>query len=838
MCKNDWCLYRFKFMHVILLMHCFVLCAYSQPHYTIDISNQDYKLNTGFVKTGTNTSPSGEVLSYNNLYLTKNGKPWFPIMGEMHYSQNDEQDWEDIILKMKAGGVEVVGVYIFWIHHEETEGVLDWNGNNNLHKFLSLCKKHDMYVWLRPGPWIHAEARNGGFPDWLQQRKDIRPRTNDSLYLRYSKKWFADVAKQCEGYWYKQNGTIIGVQLENEMEFKHDAAYQHMKALKQLAIEVGMDVPYYSAFAQGPDTQDEFLYTLGGYPDSPWGQHTNKLFKAVFFIKPLEADSDIGSDLFGKVDTKVRNTYPKLSAELGSGMQKTYHRRVDVSAKDIGATSFTRVASGLNGMGYFMYTGGHNPIGKTTTTESRVTGYPNDMPYINYDFQAPIGDMAIIRDSYNELRLMNMFIKDFGDQLATQKAFFPKQRVVTFFSYDTVQASVRVHNNSGFIFLDNYQRFVDMPAAKNVQLHLLNNGQQVNVPELPITFNANSYAIWPYNLNINGAVLKYATAQPLCILKNTDKDTYVFFSDGDAEFVFDNNNISSYHTINCKGSKDDKTIRINTTKNILASFDMLGNGKTTTVVLLNRGMALESSKIKYKGKEILVWSKDNIICDGNKLTVEHISEDPATNLWVHPKINLTTTSKDFIVMGTKVSVPFTGYHIVANQKAKASVRITEDAVLGSNTGAAKDAARYGDSILQYYASSKKYNKLQPGPLYQVAFHNLPGQGLYNLRMSAPTNALVKDWIANINYSGDVMALYKNDSLLYDQFNYNNLCLYKLSAAKLKQDERLKLQILPIKKEYDVYVEDSMKESKAGEWTKAKLESIKLKPVYRFELSLQ
>src|ERR1700755_1657177 len=78
--------------------------AYAQSEYTIDITHQQYSLKTGFLKMGTNTSPSGEALSYSNLYLIRNGKPWFPVMGEMHFSRCAEKDWEESIVKMKAAG--------------------------------------------------------------------------------------------------------------------------------------------------------------------------------------------------------------------------------------------------------------------------------------------------------------------------------------------------------------------------------------------------------------------------------------------------------------------------------------------------------------------------------------------------------------------------------------------------------------------------------------------------------------------------------------------------------------------------------------------------------------
>jgi hypothetical protein len=40
-------------------------------------------------------------------------------MGEFHYSRYPESEWESEILKMKAGGVQIVSTYVIWIHHEE-----------------------------------------------------------------------------------------------------------------------------------------------------------------------------------------------------------------------------------------------------------------------------------------------------------------------------------------------------------------------------------------------------------------------------------------------------------------------------------------------------------------------------------------------------------------------------------------------------------------------------------------------------------------------------------------------------------------------------------------------
>ena len=46
--------------------------------------------------------------TYNRQCLMKDGEPWLPVMGEMHYSRYREELWEESLRKMKAGGVAVV----------------------------------------------------------------------------------------------------------------------------------------------------------------------------------------------------------------------------------------------------------------------------------------------------------------------------------------------------------------------------------------------------------------------------------------------------------------------------------------------------------------------------------------------------------------------------------------------------------------------------------------------------------------------------------------------------------------------------------------------------------
>ena len=140
----------------------------------IDASQPVTAPETGFLHLG-GKSATGHDLEINSRYLTMDGKPFLAVMGEFHFSRYPQQEWDDEILKMKAGGINIIATYIFWIHHEEIEGQWDWSGQRNLRHFVELCAKHGMYVYIRIGPWDHGEVRNGGLPDWLLRTRTSAP---------------------------------------------------------------------------------------------------------------------------------------------------------------------------------------------------------------------------------------------------------------------------------------------------------------------------------------------------------------------------------------------------------------------------------------------------------------------------------------------------------------------------------------------------------------------------------------------------------------------------------------------------------------------------------------
>ena len=302
----------------------------------------------------------GNLYQADGVSLLINGKRVIPVMGELHFSRMEPEGWKEAILKMRAGGINILATYVFWNHHEEKEGEWDFTGCRDLRRFLLTCQELDMKVWLRIGPWSHGEARHGGFPDYVQYAEDFETRTDDPRYLELVKIFYEKIAEQAEGMMCKDGGPIIGIQLENEYGHCGGPADKeeqagHLKTLYGLARQAGMITPYYTATAWGGAcTIDETLQVLSGYVDAPWDASTEELpAMENFLFIPYRDDTNTGSDFHKQEGPSgtIRDDYPYLTAELGGGLQSTSHRRLHPTGEDNAAHIVSVLGSGASLIG-------------------------------------------------------------------------------------------------------------------------------------------------------------------------------------------------------------------------------------------------------------------------------------------------------------------------------------------------------------------------------------------------------------------------------------------------------------------------------------------------------
>ena len=115
---------------------------------------------------------------------------------------------------VKSMGFNSLSVYIMWNYHEVKRGVFDYETENkNLTLFLELAKKLDLYVLIRPGPYVCAEWDFGGLPARFLVDPNLTIRSNTPIYLAETKVYFASLVPLLKPYLSSNGGPIVLLQI-------------------------------------------------------------------------------------------------------------------------------------------------------------------------------------------------------------------------------------------------------------------------------------------------------------------------------------------------------------------------------------------------------------------------------------------------------------------------------------------------------------------------------------------------------------------------------------------------------------------------------------------------
>lgn len=636
--------------------------------FSIDVRNAKTEAPKLLPKLGCE-NPTGDKIQVNQDYIVRNGVPVIPIMGEFHFTRYPAEYWDESLKKIKAGGINTVATYIFWNIHEEEEGKFIFSGNLDIRKFIELCIKNKLQLIVRIGPFCHGEIRNGGLPDWLLS-KPLSVRCNDPLYLHYVERLYNEIGKQLHGFYFKDGGPIIGVQLENE--YQHSASpwgitypgqpadftvadrdrsitqegvgiskeknpyaelgNDHMRALKALAQKAGIIVPIYTATGWGNAAiiPNETLPVTAAYAYPNW---TKKKEPSDFYLyTDMHRHPDYAPVRYQPED------YPVLPAEIGAGIMDSYVRRPVVPAESVDAIINRCLGSGANGIGYYMYHGGSSPVGKHYYFNDEAFGYPK----ISYDFQAPIGEFGDIRASYHRLKLLHFFVNDFATQLAPMSTFLPSSAaIIKPENKSDLRFAIRSNGRSGFVFLNDFQDHIDMKDQKGINITVKATGGDVRIPSQGgFDLKSSENVILPFNLDINGATLRYATVQLLCKSTSGGKPYYVFFSvDGTRpEFCFDAKKSRIKSATNGTVSNSGDCVYFKPSGFGPSMFTLISaEGKSTLVLLITKETALRSFRQDIDGSRHLVFAEGVALDDYNN-NVELIGEQNDFSFSVFPAI--------------------------------------------------------------------------------------------------------------------------------------------------------------------------------------------------------
>lgn len=629
---------------------------------------------SGYLKLGEYQAPN-RSLTVNSRYLSLDGKPWLPIMGEFHFSRYPASEWEVELRKMQAGGVNIIASYVFWNHHEEVEGEFDWVGQRDLRQFVSLVQKIGLYFYLRPGPWVHAEARNGGFPDWLltetpvEQRggaayqaeeanffremmEDGDVRCNAPRYLARVSRFYGEIGAQLKRLMWQDGGPVIGVQLENEYHrIGPGCGAEHIAELKRIAIEAGLRVPLYTV--TGWPTLDiplqEVVPVSGAYPDGFWqNNHSPLPPSGVYVFNPERAIGEMGNVGGTPAEGGInREHYPFFLAEAGGGMHISYHRRPAVGTDDLAATTLVQIGSGANLYGYYMYHGGTNPVGRYGyLNETQGTGYPNDVGLLGYDFHAPLGQYGQQRPSWGRLRTLHSFVAAFGADLAPMEPVLADGATVDATNRTQLRIAARGAGDSAFLFINNHVRHYPMPDFANVQIEVETAQGKLSLP--PSAFPSGSYCIWPIGQRLGAAYMHYATVQPLTRWSVDGHTTWVGFSHAHqtAKISFDARSVREIRgtdKLSNEGEALVLTLAPGETPQILKIQD--ASSQWHTLIVLTQSAADQACRMHFGGKDRLVLSSHGLHQEDDTLVVSAPGSEEAW-LKVFPADDLSAPARN------------------------------------------------------------------------------------------------------------------------------------------------------------------------------------------------
>ncbi|KPI12098.1 glycoside hydrolase family 35 [Actinobacteria bacterium OK074] len=734
--------------------------------------------------------------------LTRGGRPWFPVSGEFHYSRYPAAEWSEELLKMKAGGVTVVASYIIWIHHEEVEGRVRFDGDRDLRRFAELCARHGLDFVPRIGPWSHAEVRNGGLPDWLLAR-DCVPRTDDPGYLAPVRAWFTSIAEQLRGLDRAHGGPIVAIQIENELYDQPG----HLRTLKRMAQEAGLSAPLWTATAWGGVQlpPDELLPLYGGYTDTFWteahGGWPDTCRKHFFFTHQRD-DEGIGADLR---PTTVRGGQPDLHAdrfpwatcELGGGMAVSYHRRPRIDPDDIGALGLTKIGCGSVWQGFYMFHGGTNPPGELgTLQESHATGYPNDLPVLTYDFQAPLGEFGQYRRTYHELRLQHLLLAEFGHRIAPMESALPERGPGGQDDRETLRWAVRTDGSAGFLFVNNHQPHEPLPDHPDTSftVEFPDGAGALTLPSRTVTVPSGAYFCWPLRLDTAGLLLEWATAQPVCTVGADGRTVLVLTAvDGIApELALDATTVASVSTPpgTTVTPADGRLLVTGVTPGTDALVEVVTpGGERVALLVVDPATARTVYRGRAWGADRLVLSEAGVVFDRDEVRLHGPSD--AVSFAVLPAPERTPAVAGAAVTSAADGV-FTRYAASGGSASGDSasggrpVPVTVTAV--GPAGPAPDPA----TGVQGRASA-------PADKY---FDTVAAEYRVDVPADLPAGTLLR-----LHVTGDVGRAYVGGTLVADQFFSGgvwDIGLDRLPAAALRT-EGLRLKLLPLHPDADVYV---------------------------------
>jgi beta-galactosidase len=318
------------------------------------------------------------------------GKPFQMISGELHPSRIPREYWRHRIRMAKAMGCNTIAAYFFWNYHESVPHRFDFTTENrNLAEFMQIVQEEEMWLLVRPGPYVCAEWDFGGLPPYLLASPDIKIRCLDPQYMSAVERYVREISNIIRPFLVTNDGPVLMVQIENEYgSYGNDKSY--LEALRSLWLENNIDVPFFTADGPTP-----YMLEAGT-------------------VRGTAIGLDSGSDSADFATAhRFDPTVPAFSSETYPGWLTHWGEkwaRPDTSALLKEVRYLLENKKSLN---LYVIHGGTN-FGFTAGANSGGKGYEPDVT--SYDYDAPIDEQGRPTAKYFALRsLISQYVPDLID---------------------------------------------------------------------------------------------------------------------------------------------------------------------------------------------------------------------------------------------------------------------------------------------------------------------------------------------------------------------------------------------------------------------------------------
>lgn len=394
-------------------------------------------------------------LQANKEYFQLEGNKFLILGGSMHYFRIPRAYWSDRMLKMKALGLNTLTTYVPWNLHEPERGTFNFKDDIDLEAYLKLADDLDLWVILRPGPYICAEWDLGGLPSWLLRDRNMKLRTTYAGFTDAVNAFFNVLIPKVLKFQYKNGGPIIAVQVENEYGgYAKDDNY--MAYVKEALLSRGI-----VELLMTSDNKDGL--TKGSVAGVLPTFNFQKLESGLMLMKDLEPDK------------------PKLVMEYWSGWFDHWGSGHHVYREGLLNTLSALLSKGIS-INLYMFHGGTN-FGFMNGAQDFGT-YIADVT--SYDYDAPLSEAGDYTEKY--MQIQNLYSRYLGEELPEKPQHLYKSRYAT------------IHP----------KEYIPLWDALSLLEKIIESERPINMENLPINNNnGQSYGYTLYNTMINsGGVLR------------------------------------------------------------------------------------------------------------------------------------------------------------------------------------------------------------------------------------------------------------------------------------------------------------------------------------------